>query len=133
MTDLDGRHRVQGLVHRKAVTVHCEETIQRVAEVLADDGIGVVLVVGTDGAVTGVISERDIVRSVAEGGDLESMRADDVMTLDLVTIDRGAEIADAAQLMLDADLRHLVVTDHGAPYGVTSVRDVLAAVSRTPV
>jgi predicted transcriptional regulator len=130
MTDLDGRHRVQGLVHRKAVTVHCEETIQKVAEVLVNDAIGVVLVAGIDGGVVGVISERDVVRCVADGADLDAVRADDIMTLDLVTVERRSEITDAAQLMLDADLRHLVVTDRGEPYGVASVRDVLAAYAR---
>jgi signal-transduction protein with cAMP-binding, CBS, and nucleotidyltransferase domain len=127
MTDLDGRHRVQGLVNRKAVTVHTDATLLAVAEVLANDVIGVVLVLDPDGEIAGIVSERDIVRSVAAGDDPQDTRADEVMTTDLVMIDRGEEIGAAAALMHDADIRHLVVTDQGRPWGVVSAREVMGA------
>jgi predicted transcriptional regulator len=127
MTDLDGRHRVQGLVTRPAVFVHGGDTLTRVSETLAADEIGVVLVRDADHGAAGVVSERDIVRVIAEGGDPETTRADEIMSEDVVSIDRGTEIADAARTMLDAGVRHLVVMDGERAFGVVSEREVLRA------
>ena len=49
------------------------------------------------------------------------------MTEDVVTVDVSTSITEAVALMLEDEIRHLVVTEHGAPYGIVSARDLLRA------
>ena len=82
---------VRMLVKRPAVVVDPDATLRQVAETLADDYIGVAVVpgprpMGAPGSrAEGVISDRDIVRALAEGADPDVELAQNVMTLDLAT------------------------------------------------
>lgn len=130
MTDLDGQHRVQSLVTKPAIAVHLEDTLRRTAETLTNNDIGVALVQGPERAPAGLVSERDIVRAIADGSDLDLTRVDDVMTVELVTVERGTDLREAASLMIGAGVRHLVVMDGDAVFGVVSERDALHEVLR---
>ena len=127
-------HPVRSLVRRPMVAVDPGSTLRDAARVLADDLIGVAVVHGlrpTGAAgtrVEGVISERDIVRAVADRVRLDE-RVDDVMTTDVASVDARDSIAAAINLVLANDIRHLVVTDHGLAVGVVSARDLLQAMN----
>lgn len=124
---------VRTLVNRPTVDVDPDATLRQVAVTLAGDYIGVAVVRGTppwSGPGThaeGVISERDIVRALAEGADPDDEIAQNVMTLDLATVSPGDTIARVAECMLDNEIRHVPVMDDGLVVGVVSERDVLRA------
>jgi len=117
---------VERLINGPAVEVHTDDTLTRIAELMVEDSIGLVVVRGEQPLV-GVVSERDIVRAVAEGADLESDRAGDVMALETVSVACDATIAEAAQMMIDGGMRHLPVLKDDRVVGVVSIRDLLAA------
>lgn len=74
----------------------------------------------------GIVTERDIMRVVAEGKDPKTVSLRDAMTTDVVTTSPDAALADAAQVMFQKWFRHLpVVTDEGAVVGIISLRDLL--------
>ena len=75
----------------------------------------------------GVLSERDIVRAVANGEDVDDVRAEDVMAVDVVTIGLDATVTEAADVMEAGNIRHLPVTDDDKVVGMVSIRDILAA------
>src|SRR5689334_25320762 len=99
--DLDGRHRVQALVGRPAVYVHAHDTLKQVAQTLMEESIGAALVRDPHGLV-GLVSERDIVRAIADGVSLNT-RVDNVMSTALITASPNDELADDAHRMLDAE------------------------------
>ena len=121
------------LLKRPAVEVPPETTLREVAEILAGEPIGAVLVRGPRPAGApgsrpeGIVSERDIVRALAEGLDPDDTRAEDVMTLDLASVAPGDTIRVAAQAMLANEVRHVPVTQDGVVIGVVSERDALRA------
>jgi len=124
------QEKLESLVARPLVTVDAEATIREVAATLADDYIGVALVggdypMGGGRPAQGIVSERDIVRALAEGADPDGERAWEVMTLDLATASAGDDLMGAAKTMLDHEIRHLPVTKDGAIIGVVSERDVM--------
>lgn len=127
-------HPVRSLVRRPMVTVDPGSTLRDAARVLADDVIGLVVVHGsrptgaTGTRVQGVVSERDIVRAVADRVRLDE-RVDDVMSTELASIDARDSIAAAIDLVIANDIRHLVVTDHDLAVGVVSARDLLQAMN----
>jgi CBS domain-containing protein len=125
--DLDGRHRVRSLVARPAVYVHADDTLRKVAETLAEESIGAALVRGPKGHAIGLVSERDIVRALADGANPNRATASEVMAEELLTIAPNDELHEAIHTMLDAEVRHLPVVEGDVHFGMVSARDALRA------
>ena len=117
---------VQATAHMRVVDIHGYNTLRRAATLLADNQIGM-LVVRRGALAVGVIGERDIVRAVAEGADVDDVRVDEIMTEDIAGVQADASLRDAVAIMVRNSIRHLLVRDEGHVRGVLSARDVLAA------
>ncbi len=97
-----------------------------VAAMLAERRIGAVLIVEVNGKVAGIISERDVVRAVAErSGDLTGARVADFMTRDLITCTPDDTLDQLMSLMTEGRVRHLPVMDNGKLCGLISIGDVV--------
>lgn len=117
--------RVESLVKRAPVVVSPSTTIRQAAEVFAREKIGLLVVSSTTNPVKpeAVLSERDIVRAVASGISLNE-RIDAISTKRLITVKRTEPLYKAAKLMVDNNIRHLLVeNDDGTLFGVLSIRD----------
>ena len=78
----------------------------------------------------GIVTERDIMRVVAEGTDPHSVTLKEVMTTDVVTTTPETSLKDAAEIMFQKWFRHLpVVTGEGKIVGIISLRDLLNVVA----
>jgi CBS domain-containing protein len=109
------------------VTIDAGATLSEAAKALVLDEMGAVVVTG-HGPV-GLLSERDIVRVVASGGDLTAVQASEVMSIPIIWIGPDDPIRNAADVMLEADVRHLPVGDGSRLMGMLSVREVLGALA----
>lgn len=117
---------VKDFLHTDLRTIGTHETLEEAARVFAGEVLGLLVVVEQDRLV-GVLSERDVVRSLGEGDDPGQTHVFDVMTEDVVTIDADSPIGVAVSRMLDSEIRHLVVTEDDLPHGIVSARDLLRA------
>lgn len=108
------------------VTVAPTASLREVAAIIADASVGCV-VVGTVDAVEGVVSERDIVRAVADGRDLDAVTVAEVESKRLVWITAEASIGAVAEEMMEDYVRHVLVGDEGRVVGIVSMRDVISA------
>lgn len=118
--------KVHSLVERPAVYALPDMTLRRCAELLIEEGIGAALVRGPHHA-EGLVSERDIVRALAEGASPDSTHVFDVMAEELVTVKPSDDLLDATLVMLEAEVRHLPVVEDDVHYGMISARDALRA------
>lgn len=109
----------------KLVRVAADATVNAVAEALDANDVGAVIV-GLD-KIEGIVSERDLVRAVAAHRDTSVLRAGDVASTGIVYCDAHATIDDAAEMMLERYVRHLLVEDGGEVVGIVSARDLLGA------
>ncbi len=110
----------------RVVAVSPSDSIANVAAVLSTNMIGAVLVRAADGAVLGVLSERDIVRGVARSGvDCLDQTAADLMTKDVITCDAADTVNDVMATMTEHRIRHVPVMRDGALAGVISIGDVV--------
>ena len=118
------RNPVSDVMSRGAISVGEEVTLRSLAAVLAELDIGAVLVEQPDGSIA-VVSERDIVRALADDADPEEVWAADIASADIVFADPDETILAIAERMSDEGVRHLAVVDRGRAVGVVSARDVL--------
>jgi len=119
---------IGSLMKTEMVTVKPDDLVLDAARAMQQNRVGAVLVV-EEGALRGILSERDVVtRVVAEGRDPASTRVSEVATAEVVDVDIETHIRKCAELQLSMDVRHLPVTDNGKPVGILSSRDFLAYV-----
>lgn len=104
--------------------VAADASLADAARALVTENVGA-MVVGDDDNPGALVSERDIVRAVAAGMDLESVRAIDVASTKLVWCDADATVDEVATRMMDRYIRHILVERDGALLGIVSARDVL--------
>ena len=109
-------------------TVTAGTSIAQVAQQLSVRRIGSVLVLDQEGAIAGIVSERDLVRALATHGNKAlELEARQVMTRDVVTCDPDDSIEHVMQLMTRGRFRHLPVVRHGELLGLVSIGDVVKA------
>lgn len=110
------------------VTIQPTETVQAVAELLASKRIGAVLVRDRRGKVVGILSERDIVRGVADRkGDALDVQVQDLMTSDVKTCKPTDTTKEVMQVMTMRRIRHLPVMDGEELIGLVSIGDIVKA------
>ena len=108
------------------VAVHPADSVADVVALLSARGFGAVLVRDAAPQVQGIVSERDIMRSLARHGAATlAMTAAQLMTRELVTITPATTVERAMALMTDRRLRHLPVLDQGRLVGIISIGDVV--------
>jgi CBS domain-containing protein len=82
--------------------------------------------------VSGILTERDVLRAAASGRDLTSAPVGDWMTSDPVTVEGSVDADDAAETMMANGFRHLPVVEGQTLLGIVSLRDVLRTRIRRP-
>ena len=102
--------------------------VHDVVQTLAREKIGSVLVIDTDQNLLGILSERDIVTSLAaHGAEALALPAGRLMTRSLRTATSRTTEEEAMEMMTDGRFRHLPVVDDGVLVGLVSIGDVVKA------
>ncbi|GAA1884757.1 hypothetical protein GCM10009814_13590 [Lapillicoccus jejuensis] len=108
------------------VTVGPDETVARLLEVLAEHGIGAVVVSGDGRAVDGIVSERDVVRHLhRDGVGVVDGPVSAIMTRDVATAESDEELEALARTMTERRIRHVPVTVDGVLHSIVSIGDVV--------
>ena len=110
------------------VSITDDETIRTAVNRLTEHKIGALIVVNKGGSISGILSERDIVRWAATNDNISTDLVGDVMTKDVVVGVRQDDIMSVAHIMTERRFRHLpVVDDYGKVIGMISIGDVMKA------
>ncbi len=115
------------IAERTLYTLPSTATAREAARYLAEKDVGAVAVVD-NGALVGVVSERDLtVRIIAGGLDADKTTVGEIMTRDPVTVQAAESLSHALEEMRGRKFRHLPVVDGDKLVGMISVRDLFAA------
>ncbi len=110
----------------KVETVHPNATLQQVCDLLSTKHIGAAVVIGAAGEVIGIISERDVVHAVAQGGPGALTRSiDEIMTREVATCRLTDSSASLMETMTVGRFRHVPVVEGGRLIGIVSIGDVV--------
>jgi CBS domain-containing protein len=115
--------RVSEIMTSAAVIDRSDDTLDEAAAKMWKQQTGSLLVMDGDDLV-GIITERDVLKAVAQGVRPQDVRISEVMSKDLVTVGPGTSLREAAKVMADRWIRHLPVLDGGKLVGVLSQRDL---------
>lgn len=116
------RNKDQGVV-----TVSPDETVGGLLALLAEHGIGAVVVSGDGSSVEGIVSERDVVRRLhSSGAGVLQGSVRDIMTSEVHTGAAGDDIAEMAGQMTERRIRHVpILDDNGALVAIVSIGDIV--------
>lgn len=126
------------LVGQRLLAVDPSAVLAEVARRMQDRNVGAAIVSFGNGD-PGIVTERDLLRAVADGVDLAHMPVLEYMTTAPICADASCDVVEAARMMLRGGFRHLIVLDNearmgstgpagaGAMMGVLSIRDLLDA------
>ncbi|WP_026311620.1 CBS domain-containing protein [Parafrankia elaeagni] len=108
-------------------------TLRQASRMMAARQVGAAVVLDSEGQGFGILTERDVLRSVAAGQSPDTEVVGDHLTRDVVVADRDWSLDEAAAVMLRGGFRHLIVTSGAEVEGVLSMRDVVRCWSRQRV
>jgi len=109
------------------LTVGPGHSLREAAAAMCRRRVGAAVVIDTDAAGPGVITERDILRAVGAGQDPDMERVADHLTSDLTFASPDWSLEQAAAAMVRGSFRHLVVVERGELAGILSMRDIVRA------
>lgn len=107
------------------LTVGPGHTLRAAARLMADRSVGAAVVLDPDGHGPGIITERDLLRSLAAGQDPDRELVADHLTREVVFAAPDWSLEEAAAAMVRGGFRHLIVLEQGEVAGILSVRDVV--------
>ncbi len=114
------------VMNRNLLTVDPHLSLHDAAARMSERGVGAALVISND-HVSGILTERDVLRAVATGG-VDGTHVAAWMTRDPETVEIGETTGQAAAVMIHGGFRHLPVVDGDRPVGIVSIRDLMRVV-----
>jgi CBS domain-containing protein len=107
------------------LTIGPTHTLRQAARMMAARHVGAAVVIDPEHAGVGILTERDILNSIAAGEDPDAELAAQHRTGDLVYASPDWTLQDAAEAMVRGGFRHLVVVDGQEVAGLLSMRDIV--------
>jgi CBS domain-containing protein len=111
---------------RAVSTARPETTLSEIIGKLAQKKIGAIVIVGDNGKVAGIVSERDIIRRLGERGEAALAEpVSDSMTSTVITCHETSTLEEMMEVMTQGRFRHVPVLEDGALVGIVSIGDVV--------
>jgi CBS domain-containing protein len=107
------------------LTVGPGHSLREAARLMATRRVGAAVVNDPDGAGPSIVTERDVLESIAAGQDPDQERVCDHLTSDVVYASTTWSLEEAAAAMVQGAFRHLIVIDGGDVCGLLSMRDIV--------
>jgi signal-transduction protein with cAMP-binding, CBS, and nucleotidyltransferase domain len=107
------------------LTIRDTATLREFVRQACEHNVGALLAVDSQGVMTGILSERDVLRQLQAGKDFDQTRVADVMIRQVVSVVGSDDVNQAMDLMITKSIRHLPVLEGGKMMGFITIRDVI--------
>jgi CBS domain-containing protein len=125
--------RVRDGMSSVVLTIGPNHSLREAARLMAERNVGAAVVVDPDSPGPGIVTERDILRSIAAGDDPGDELVRDHLTDNLISAAPDWSLEQAAETMIEHGFRHLLVVSGSELVGVLSMRDIVRCWSGTGV
>lgn len=115
--------KISEIMTKATVTDSGDDTLAEAAARMWNAQTGSLLVMDGE-TMLGIVTERDLLRSVAQGQDPSQVPLKDIMQTDVVTVGPQTKLKEAAKLMTTKWFRHLPIVENGKVVGIVSQRDL---------
>ncbi|QEU91943.1 cyclic nucleotide-binding/CBS domain-containing protein [Streptomyces kanamyceticus] len=116
---------VRDAMSSMVLTIGPTHTLRQAARLMSARKVGAAVVLDPDTWGLGILTERDILNSLATGQNPDLETAGTHTTTEIVFATPAWTLEDAADAMSHGGFRHLIVMDHNEPTGIVSVRDII--------
>lgn len=106
-------------------TVHAEDSIERVVEILAAQNLSSAPVVGSNGAIVGMLGAAELAQFHTEGKNAKAVQAWEIARIKAFEVSPGDTVEDVAKLMAENKIENISVTECGRLKGIVSTQDLL--------
>jgi CBS domain-containing protein len=120
-------------MNRTVVTVGPDHTLREAARRMTNSDVGAAVVIDPEGEGPGIVTERDLLRACGRGEDPDTERVADHMTQRLTYAAADWPLERAAEQMVRARFRHVVVLDGAEVAGILSMRDIVRCLTEQGV
>lgn len=112
---------------KRVITIQPNKTVREAIAALLEHNIGALPVVAEDGKLVGIITERDIIRNLAQDENLFSQGVQNFMTREVITGVAQDDLESAANTMTERRFRHLPIMEERVLVGIVSIGDIVKA------
>ncbi len=123
-----GAMKMRAILETKGRQVHQvgpADTVLAAIQIMTERDIGSLMVVESSGAIVGIVTERDCLRSVAKGPEYREMPVEQITTRDIAIAEMEDDLRYVIDTMIARRCRHVPILEDGKLAGMISVRDVL--------
>jgi CBS domain-containing protein len=113
------------------LTIGPAHTLREAAKLMSGRRVGAAVVIDPEHASVGILTERDVLDSIAAGQDPDAETVEQHRTSDIVVASPGWSLEQAAAAMVGGGFRHLVVVEGQEVTGLLSMRDIVRCWART--
>ena len=111
--------KVKEIMSKNIVKIKKEDTVYKAAKIMDEKSIGCLLV-----EENGIITERDVLKTIARGKDPSKTLVREVMSKSIVKADANTDIEEAAGILEKNRIRRLVITENDKIAGIITIRDI---------
>jgi CBS domain-containing protein len=115
---------VRDVMNPNVITAREDISVKEAATIMYKNHIGSLVIVEKE-KIVGIITEGDVLKTVARDLDLNATPVLEVMTRNVVTIEPDKEIGDAVNLMIEKRIKKLPVIDDEKPVGIITASDII--------
>jgi CBS domain-containing protein len=121
---------IENVMNRNVTLIHPDKSIKYAGQILKAVDIGCLVVMDHD-RISGILTERDIVQKVVSSGlDINNTHVKDVMSSDVITLDRKKSIEEAVDIMEQKNIKKIPVVEDGKLLGIVTMTDLLAVLRK---
>jgi CBS domain-containing protein len=117
--------RVRDAMTERVLTIAPDRSLRDAAQFLTEHTVGAAVIIDPEQPGPGIITERDLVRSLGSGEDPDDELIRDHLTSRATFADADWDLQEAADAMAKGGFRHLVVVHDGQVAGIISMRDII--------
>jgi CBS domain-containing protein len=116
--------RVKAAINRDIISLDKDLSVKSAIKLMVRKNVGSVVITGEQSEPIGIVTERDILKSIAYRKTKPETKVEEIMSKPLISIEANATLGEASEIMIKKKIRRLLVTQNDKYIGIITQRDL---------